>query len=66
MNSKKMQGKDAKKNRKEKNISIEENALRLFDFNNTFEIFSFPECANTAVLMKPLVSLTNEIREGRA
>ena len=46
VNSKDMQGKDAKKNRKEKKISIEDTALRLFDFNNTFEIFSFLECSN--------------------
>ena len=35
-----------KKNRKEKNISINDNTLRLFDYNNTLEIFSFLECSN--------------------
>ena len=45
-NSKETQGKDAMKNRKEKKTSIEDSALRLFDFNNTFEIFSFLECSN--------------------
>ena len=46
MNSNDMQGKDAKKNRKEKNISIKDNTLRLFDCNNTLEIFSFLEYSN--------------------
>ena len=46
VNSKDMQGKDAKKNRKEKNISIKDNTLRFFDYNNTLEIFSFLECSN--------------------
>ena len=35
-----------KKNRKEKNISIKDNTLRFFDYNNTLEIFSFLECSN--------------------
>ena len=59
MNSKDMQGKDTKKNRKEKkirkdakkngkekNIRIKDNTLRLFDCNNTLEIFTFLECSN--------------------
>ena len=41
-----MQGKDAKKNRKEKKIIIKDDPLRLFDRNNTLEIFSFLECSN--------------------
>ena len=44
-----MQGKDAKKNRKEKKISIEDTALGLFDFNNTFEMFSSSFARNNAV-----------------
>ena len=46
VNSEYMQGKDAKKNRKEKNISVKDNTLRLFDCNNTLEIFGFLECSN--------------------
>ena len=38
--------KDAQKNRKEKKIRINDNTLRLFDCNNTLEIFTFLECSN--------------------
>ena len=41
-----MQGKDVKKNRKEKKIRIKDNRFRLFDSNNTLKTFSFIECSN--------------------
>ena len=46
LNKKDMEGKDAKKKRKEKNTSIKDNTLRLFDCTNTLEILSFLECSN--------------------
>ena len=46
MDSKDMQSKDVKKNRKEKEITIKDDRFRLFDCNNTLEIFSFLECSN--------------------
>ena len=59
-----MQGKDAKKNRKEKKVRTKDNKFKLFDYNNTLETFSFSSAPTTAVLMKPHVTLTNEIRKG--
>ena len=41
-----MQGKDAKKNRKEKKVRTKDNRFKLFDCNNTLETFSFIECSN--------------------
>ena len=46
MDSKDMQSKDVKKNKKEKKITIKEDTFRLFDCNDTLEIFSFLECSN--------------------
>ena len=64
MNSKDMQGKDAKKNRNEKKIRIKDNTLRLFDCNNTLEIFSSSSAPTTAVLMKPHVPLRIRLEKG--
>ena len=41
-----MQGKDAKKNRKEKKVRTKDNKFKLFDYNNTLETFSFIQCSN--------------------